>query len=284
MAEGEQGFDPLLLDPAVTDEDPVAVDDLPVAGILPGGVGAAILQTYREGEGQFTRRVDGTEQYVGQRIAGLGARIPDLQYGGHAVDPRHRHGIARDDRHGQVGVGFGQSPDHGILSVRQPELQTVGAFGILMVALVQAADKHHGIHLAGCGDGIGEELSPGATFREILSGHNPVVVARHVADVTALVEHLGLVADGRTDALQGGTLVFHLERRGTAADGHHLHGVLAHDKQFLRFRKVDGKHPAVVLEQHHTLARDAACGGIMLRRAERPEGFAAVHRRAEDPA
>lgn len=78
--------------------------------------------------------------------------------------------------------------------------------------------------------------------------------------------------------------MFHLKRRGTAADGHHLHGVLAHDKQFLRFRKVDRQHPAVVLEQHHTLARDAACGGIMLRRAERPEGFAAVHRRAEDQA
>ena len=75
-----------------------------------------------------------------------------------------------------------------------------------------------------------------------------------------------------------------LERRGTSPDGHHLDGVLTHDGDRFYAGKVDRKHLIVVFQQHHTLAGDAARSGRVFGRVERSEGFARIHRRAENQA
>lgn len=171
-----------------------------------------------------------------------------------------------------------------VLRIGQTVLQAVGALAVLMVALVESADEDHGIGLARRGNGIGDELGLGTFFREVLPGLHAVVVARHVADITAFVDHLGPVTHGGTDALQRRIFMPDFERRGTTAHGHHLHGVLPHDGNRLRFPQVDRQYPAVVFQQHHAFARNAARSGKMLGRVERSERLLRIHRRAENQA
>ena len=284
MTESEQRFELLLVVPAVAHEDTLVVGNLVRTGVFAQCMGAVVLQPHGECKGQFARGIHSPEHHVGQRIAGLRTREPRLQNSRNAVDPRHRHGVARDHHHGQVGIGFGQRFDHPVLRIGQTVLQAVGALTVLMVALVESADEDHDIGLARRGNGIGDELGLGTFFREVLPGLHAVVVARHVADITAFVDHLGLVTHGGTDALQRRIFMPDFERRGTAAHGHHLHGVLPHDGNRLRFPQVDRQYPAVVFQQHHTLARNAARSGKMLGRIERSERLLRIHRRAENQA
>ena len=243
---------------------------------------AVVLQPHGEREGQFARRVHRAEHHVGERVSRLGTRKPRLQHRRNAADPRHRHGVARDDHHRQIGIGFGQRPDHFVLRIRQAVLQAVVAFAVLVVALVQAPDEDHRVGLAGRSHGIGDQLRLGTALAQILPGLHPVVVARHVADVTAFVDHFGFTGRSGADAFERRIFVPHLERRGAAAHGHHLDSVLTHDSDGLRPPEVDGQHPALVFQQHDALAGDTARSGQVFGRIERPERFAGVHRRAEN--
>ena len=151
-----------------------------------------------------------------------------------------------------------------------------------MSTLVQPADEDHGVGFARRSHGISNELSLGTLLRKVLTRLHAVVVARHIADIAAFVDHFGLAVRGGADALQRRIFVPDLERRGTAADGHHLDRILTHHGNGFGFRKVDRQYSAVVLQQHHALACNAARGGQMLGGIQRPERFAGVHRRAEN--
>ena len=61
--------------------------------------------------------------------------------------------------------------------------------------------------------------------------------------------------------------MLYLERRRTAADCHHLDGILSYYKKLLCLVEVDRKHLIVILEKYNTLACDLARRLVMLRRA-----------------
>ena len=81
--------------------------------------------------------------------------------------------------------------------------------------------------------------------------------------------------------------MLHLQRRGTAAHGHHLDGILANDQDSGIGR--NGQHPAtffggIVLQQNDTLLRHVACGLVVRLRAHRTIRTLAVHVGAEHQA
>ena len=141
MTEREPGLDPPRLVEPVADEDAFSVEHVPgLARVVEerGGV----LQPLREGERQAARRVDVAEQHVGQGIAALLARVPELHDRRHPVGPLHcdrRAGV--DDDH-RARIDRGDPLDQVRLAARQREVGTVATLGLPLVIEPDDDDGH----------------------------------------------------------------------------------------------------------------------------------------------
>ena len=291
MAEGEHGLHALLVNPAVAEEDAFLIlfvyDFLAVApcsGVRAEPVRRIVVELSQPRIGQLARRVDAPGEHVGQRIACGRAEEPALHDGVDLADPRHRHGIARYVDVHEVGVGLGKSLDQAVLAVRQTVVQAVVALGVLMVALVEAAEHDYVVGLAGLLHGLGQQLVGRAQVVKALLGNYSVTGAGGVADVSAGVLHLDFTAQGAAQAVERQHLTLRLERRAASAYSHHLDGVLANHEHGARLRGVDGQHSALVLEQHYAVSGHLPRRGVVRLGVHRAESAAAVHRRAEEEA
>ena len=289
VTEGESRLFLLLVGPTVAHVDALAVllvDNLvavtPCAGIGVQCMGAHVLEVLVPGERQFARGVSIAHEHAGERVARLAADEPSLHDGGNLVAPGHRHGITRDiDKH-DILVGACQCLDQSILTVGQVHRLAVVALGILVVALVQAAEDDDVVGLFGLSHGFGDEgVGTAAVGQRLTSGH-AVVVAGGVAHIAAGIVHLdaGACQTG-LEAVERQNLVLCLERTAAAADGHHLDGILADDKHTLGLVQVDGQHVALVLQQHDAVLGNLERRVIVCLAAQEATGAVAGHRGAE---
>ena len=81
------------------------------------------------------------EEYVGQGVAELLAREPQLEHGGDGVEPRHRHGRSGVEHDDRAGVGAGDRRHERVLSTGEGEAGAVLALGLPVVV---GADDHDG--------------------------------------------------------------------------------------------------------------------------------------------
>ena len=86
------------------------------------------------------------------------------------------------------------------------------------------------------------------------------------------------------DAFERGNLALHFQRRASASDGHHLHGVLSDDSNLFHGFQVNGQEASFVLQQHDALFANLPGGSVVFRRAHRAEGLAGVHAGPEHEA
>src|SRR4051812_35857052 len=103
MTEGEQGFDLLVIKPAITDLQALGVGDLRHAGAI---LRAHYLRwqvcfPFRESQWQLTRRIYPAKQNVRDRVTTARPGIPSFKNRVHGTDPWHEHrrtGFKHHDR------------------------------------------------------------------------------------------------------------------------------------------------------------------------------------------
>ena len=241
-----------------------------------------IVERCREGERQLARRVHCAEEHIGNGVAGFGAEIPCLHNGVHIICPWHSHSVARNVHHHQIRIGLGKSFDNCILSVWQFQAGAVAILAILVLAFVQASNKHHTVGLAGLIDGFGNELLGRAAFIQVLASGHAIVFAGYVAYIATHIFHFGPASHHGFDSIERKHFALNLQRRAAASHCHHLYGILAHHEYALNLVKADWQHRGVVLQQHDALVANAARSGIVFVAAKAAERAIAVHRCAEN--
>ena len=97
----------------------------------------------RKGLRQPTARLRLAEQDVGDRIAGLLARIPGLQHGGDLAEPRHGDRAAALQHDDRVRVDRGDALDEFVLPMRQIDVRTVHAFAVPLA--VEPDEQQRGV-------------------------------------------------------------------------------------------------------------------------------------------
>ena len=235
-----------------------------------------------DGERQTAGRIHVAGEDIGQGVAGLGAQVPVLENGGDLLDPRHRDSIAGDVDDNQPLRHRSEGLDHVVLAVREAVLDAVQSFRILMVGLVQTADKNHVISTFRRLNSICDKLFRTAGLPQVLTGGNTVVLTAGIPHIAALPDDLGLGPTG-LDAVQRRDLQFRFQRRGAATHGHHLDGILAYDQDFAGLPDYRQESP-LVLEQDDGLGADFAGRRIVFRRCLAAEGTVAVHAGPENQA
>ena len=213
----------------------------PRARIGAQSVGSALVERGIPREGQLARGVHVATEHAGQRLAGLGADEPPLHHGRHAAEPRHGHGVARDADEDDARIDIGQGLDELVLAVGQRILLAVVALAVLVVALVQPAEDDDHVGLAGFLHSLAAQLLRRAGVAE-RAAHGDAVVALHgVAHVATGKDDGGAGREARDKPVEGEHLLLHLERRGAAAHGHHLDGVLAHHEHLPILLQIEGQ-------------------------------------------
>ena len=118
MSEGEKGGDILLVIMPVSHVNAFPVNHpVPVPRVKPEA--GIVLQSLREGFGQFPGGADFPEQDPGHGMATLLTGIIGFQYGRYFVDPGHGQGSTVDQDHDGVWIGPGDSADQSVLLSRE---------------------------------------------------------------------------------------------------------------------------------------------------------------------
>ena len=208
VAEGETRRGSLCIVPAVTYIYALGIVFVQEVGVFPGNAGilafrrhGSVFHLVGDGERKMSGRVHGTGEHVGQGAAGFAAQVPVLENSRHFRRPGHADRVAGDIDNHQVGVGFSQGFDDGVLSVRQTEGSTVVIFCILSLALVEAADKENDIGLGRSGHGIGDELVGRARFGKVNTCQNAVKGIAGIAHIAPFIGNLR-IGPGFPDPLQ----------------------------------------------------------------------------------
>ena len=208
MAEGKARRGSLGIIPTVSHVHAFGVVFVQKRGVLPGNAGilafrrhGPVFHLHGDGERKVSGRIYLAGQHVGQGAAGFAAQVPVLENSRHFRRPGHADRVAGDIDNHQVGVGFSQGFDDGVLSVGQAEGSTVVIFCILSLALVEAADKENDIGLGRSGHGIGDELVGCARFGKVNTCQNAVKGIAGIAHIAPFIGNLR-IGPGFPDTLQ----------------------------------------------------------------------------------
>ena len=218
MTEGEERAYFLSVEPAVADHDAFVVadvDDVAVgafcAGIFADGVGGDVVESDGEGHGQFARRVDASEDYVGQRVARFRSEEPCLKDSGDFIGPWHSHGVAADIDDNRARIGGHEGFDDGVLIVGECEAFAVGVFAVLSGSFVEAADEDDDVGASGGVGSVGDEAVGAAALAEILTRGHAVVFTCRVADISALPDYGRTCGRLSAQAVERRSLALHFQ-------------------------------------------------------------------------
>ena len=202
-------------------------------------------------------------------MAGLRSREPALDDTIDLVNPWHSHCISGNDHNGKVRGDLCESFDHLVLGIRKFESETVGTFAVLMFALVETSDEYHRVSILCHGHSISDKLLLRPALREVLTGHDTIIIAGDISYITTFVNNFSLAVNCSEDSFERSGLMLDLQRRRAAAYGHHLDGILSDHSDLLYRSQIHRKHIVVILEKHDALSGDSARRIIMFRRVER---------------
>ena len=294
MTEGKERTGVFLVGPAIAHVDALFVlliDDIvrvgrpfgripPCARIGVKCVGAHFLERGGPCERHLAARGGISREDGCKCPTGLRTDEPALHNGRYLLFPRHGHGIARDIDIDEVLVDLGQRLDEAVLCVGQFVSLAVVPLTILIVAFVQSPEHHHIVGSPGLPYGLGYKLVGRPVVFELLSGAHTIVIAGDIAHIPTGIVYRDAVSQPCLQTLKGRNLPLHFQRRTAAPDSHHLDGILAHHKHTFGLCRVDGQHPALVLEQHDAFFRNLPGSPIMVVGAQETMRAVAVHRRA----
>ena len=244
---------------------------------------AHIVETVVPCERQFARGVRIAHENARERFSRLAADEPALHDGRHLVTPRHGHCIARDVDEHDILVHASERLNQLILTIGHVHVLAVVALGILIVALVQAAEDDDIIGTLSLGDCLGDEFAGRAVFGQRLLGHNAIVFTCGVTHIAAGIIYLDAgTSQACLQSFKRQNLMLHFERTAAAADGHHLDGVLADNQHTLGVVQVHGQDIALVLQQHDTVLSHLHGRVIVRLTAQEALSTLIAHGRAEE--
>ena len=158
------------------------------------------------------------------------------------------------------------------------------SFAVLIVRLVQPAHHNDIVGVLCLLHSLCNELVSGAVVLQILTCLHSIIFARHVSHIASGIINLCQTSEFGSQSVEWKRLTLHLQRRRTAADGHHLDGVFAYNEYALRLVAVDGQHVVAVLEKHDALVCYLTGCFVVRFRAEEAVRTLSVHRRTEEEA
>jgi len=131
-AEWEQRFDPVAIEPSVTQVDALVVTRLAGdASRRTLGVRRIVRESVFEPAGPRERQTARGARFAGEQIrrgpSALIARVPHLEDRADLREPRHRDGLSGVEHHDGVRIDGGDFRDQAILLARQSKSRTVAA-------------------------------------------------------------------------------------------------------------------------------------------------------------